>query len=184
MAAMALNKYANDYEMVTTTDENGREKQTAVYRGDYFDISLDKEGVFNFKKKSLLLIVAIIILHIGSGFVNNQGLFQFYIIFPYVFTFFPLMYLISGIIKLPKEKRKYRRDEIGLSFDRVKNSSNALLILLGLGVIGEVFFLLFFSPEDIKLDYLYLSIQVFVSVAVYYLIRLQKDISIEKSTKM
>ena len=176
---MATKRYADDYETVITTDENGNEKKTAVYRGEYFEIALDEGGLARFKRKCLLMLAAIIVLHISGGFVNNRGMNQFYVGLAYVTAFFPLLYLALAILRLPQEKRNYQRDEIGLSFDRMKTSSYVLMILLVMGALGEIAFLLLFSGgEQPLLEFLYLGLAVMTAAAVYILITLQRQIRI------
>lgn len=184
MGIMAFKRYADDYDTVITTDENGNEKKTAVYRGDYFEFELNKEEFARFKRNSYLLLAAIVVLHTGAGFVDNRGMYQFYIALPYVLAFFPLMYLAASILRLPKEKPKYRRDEIGLSFDRMKPTSIVLLILLVSGVLGVIAFLLFFSVGDQRvLEYLYVTLEVLAAASVLIIIRLQGKIRIKTCTE-
>jgi hypothetical protein len=83
-------------------------------------------------------------------------------------------------LRLPKKKRKYRRDEIGLSFGRLKNACNILLIFLGIGILGEITFLLFFSTGDQRLmEYVYLALEAPAAMVVYLLIRLQRQIHVQ-----
>jgi hypothetical protein len=172
-------RYADDYETVITTDDKGNEKKTAVYRGEYFKVALDYEGMLQFKRKCLLLLAVIIALHLTSGFVNNPGMNQFYTGLPYVIAFFPLVYLAMASWRLPQETRNYQRDEIGLSFGRMKTSSYVLMILLGMGVLGEITFLLLFSGgEQPLLEFAYLGLAVMTAAGVYILITLQRQISI------
>jgi hypothetical protein len=120
------------------------------------------------------------LLHVGGGFVGNQGMYQFYVALPYVLAFLPLMYMAMSILRLPKEKRRYRRDEIGLSFDRMKTTSILLMILLVAGVLGEIAFLLFMSDgSQNMLEYFYLALETFAVVAVYFLTSLQRQIQVQ-----
>ena len=180
MEIMSTKKYKDDYEMVVTQDEQGREKMKPVYRGDYFEVSLDEKGLLQFRRSCFLLVAAIVVLHVSSGFINNPGMYQFYISLPYVFVYLPLFYLAWGVMYLPIEKREYRRDEIGLSFNRMNTASKFLLILFGMGVLGEIIFLLFFSVQgNGALEYLYLSLEALATVAAYFLMLLQKPILIK-----
>lgn len=177
---MAKKRYEDDYETVVTTDEKGREKKTAAYRGDYFELSLDEDGIVKFKRNCLLLVAVIALLHIGGGFVGNRGMYQFYVALPYVLSFFPLTYLAEGILRLPKEKHKLRRDEVGLSFDRIRTASTVLLVFLGTGVIGEIAFLLFSAEKNgFTLEYRYLALEALAAAAVYLIIRLRKHIHVQ-----
>jgi hypothetical protein len=176
---MVMKRYADDYETVVTTDENGEERKVAVYHGAYFEFALDEEGLTHFRRNCFLLLAAIIILHVSSGFVGNRGMYQFYVALPYVLAFFPLLYMAASILRLPKEKRKFRRDEIGLSFDRMRTSSILLVIFLGIGLLGEIVFLLFIPAENQRaLEYLYLGLEAFAATAVYFFIRMQRQIRV------
>jgi hypothetical protein len=180
---MSMKKYADDYEIVVTTDEKGREIKKPVYRGDHFEVSLDENGLRQLKNRGLLLVAAIVVLQVGGGFLGNQGMNQLYISLPYAFVFLALFYLAEGVLRVPKEKRPYRRDEIGLSFDRIKTASSILMILLGVGILGEIIFLLFVSVRDQRVpEYLFLSLEVLAAAAAYFLIRLQKPIRVQPST--
>jgi hypothetical protein len=176
---MVMKKYADDYETVVTVEESGREIKTAVFRGDYFEIELDKISILKFRRISTLLLFAIGILHISSGFVGNPGTYQFLVSLPYVFAYLPLFYLAIGVLRLPKEKRKLRRDEIGLSFDRVKSAGKLLLGCISFGVIGEIIFIFFISENNQPLlDTIYLAIQIIAAASVYFLLNFQKKIRI------
>ncbi|MGV8026310.1 MAG: hypothetical protein AB2L18_07130 [Anaerolineaceae bacterium] len=175
-----MKRYADDYETVVTKDEEGHEKKIAVYRGDYFEVALDEEGIVHFRRNCFLLFAGIVFLQICGGFVGNRGMYQFYIAIPYVLAFFPLFYMAAGVLRLPKEKRKYRRDEIGLSFDRMKIASIVLMTFLGIGVLGEITFILFVSVRDKGvLESIYLALEALAATAVYLLISLQKQIRVQ-----
>jgi len=53
------------------------------------------------------------------------------------------------------EERKYRREEIGVTYERFSNHSLILLITLGVCLAGEVIFLLFFSKGSPALSEYY-----------------------------
>jgi len=179
---MMTKRFKDDYEIVVTTDEAGREKEEAVYLGEYFQVALDEEGLRSFKRKSLLLAAAAAVLHIAAGFISNWGMYQVYVVFPYVFVFFPLLYLVDGILYLPREQRAYRRDEVELSFGRMKVTSRIVLALLCVGALGEVIFLLLFMGDGkLVFEALFFVLEVLAAGAVYMLIRLQKDFCIENA---
>ncbi len=184
MVVMAMRKYADDYETIITEDEDGREKKTIVYRGEYFEIALDTEGLFRFKRISLSLLAIVIIFHVSGGFVSNRGMYQLYVALPYALAFFPLLYLAEGILRLPKEKRKYRSDEIGHSFDRMRTSSYFLLAFLGVGLLGEIVFLFFAADKPQRVsDAFYFAMEMVVFAALYILINLQKKIRIQPGSE-
>ena len=179
-----MRKYKDDYELVATEDENGKETLRPVYRGGYFEVSLDEQGLLKLRRTSLILLVPILGLQIAAGFLNNQGMYQFYISLPYVFSLISLFYFGWGILQIPKEKRPYRREEVDLSFNRMKSSSRILLILLAIGIIGELIFLIFFSAGvDMVLEFIFLLLEVLAVIAVFFQIRLLKPIIVQAETE-
>lgn len=180
-----MKRFKDDYEVVAFQDERGREKHKLEYRGKYFEISIDEIELLKFRRYSIFLLLPIIIAHVTAGFLNNQGMDQFYIVLPYAISFFPLFYLAWGVLRLPREKRKYQRSETELSFGHMKTSSRALLILFGIGMIGEIMFLLFFSVQERSvLEYLYLLLEAVAAIAVYALIKIQSPILVQVSEEV
>jgi hypothetical protein len=178
-----MRKYVDDYEIVIEVDEKGREKKKAVYRGNNFEVDVAKISLKKFKWTNIILFVIILVFHIAGGFLNNQGMYRFYIALPYVAAFLPLYFLATGIFRLPKEKRKFRRDEVDLSFKRVKKASTFLLILFGMGILGEVIFLIFFVTNGYQLDYFFLGTQMVGGALAYLLLNIQKQIEVNEIIK-
>jgi len=182
-----MKKYSEDYDIDIVVDDKGRSKDIAVYIGDYYDVSLDEAGVPRFRKINLALLVLIAFWHLGGGFIGNPGMYQFYVALPYVVAFFPIVYLASGIINLPREKRNYKRDEIGLSFDRIKTMSIISMAILGVGVLGEIVFIAFFaSTPDRILEFLYLSLELLAAAGLFLVFRLRQRvvITLEKNRRL
>lgn len=176
-----MRRYTEDYEIEIIEDAKGKEKTIARYRGNYYETVVDERDLIRFKRFGLLLTVVIIALHVGAGFIANRGMIRFYVSLPYVITFLPLYFLAAGMLRLPAEKRKFRRDEVHFSFDRVRTASIFLLILVGVSIIGELVFLIGFATENLPLEYAFLGIEILAMVASYGLFRMQKPIRIEES---
>ena len=178
-----MRKYVDDYEIVIEEDEKGREKKKAVYRGNYYEVEIEKFSMAKFKWVNIVLFLVILALQIAGGFINNQGMYRFFIALPYVGIFLPLYFIATGVFRLPKENRKFRRDEVELSFNRVKKASTYLLILFGMLILGEVIFLIFFANNDYQLEYLYLGVELIGGIAAYLLFNIQKFINISQIEK-
>lgn len=177
-----MKRYADDYETVIKVDDNGNEKKTAEYRGEYIGISLDDEGLQKYKRNCIVLVAAIALLHIAAGFINNRGMFQFYIALPYAVAFFPLLYLAAAVLRIPRWKPQYRRDEIGLSFDRTKKSSIIFLIILVSSVLGEIYYLLVGSSEfQFMQEMLFLILELSALLGIYLINRQRSGIQIHNS---
>ncbi len=173
-----MRKYVKDFKVVITEDEKGHEKKEAVYEGKFFDVTMDEKELINFRRISLVLLVLIITVHIAGGCVANQGMYAFFVAVPYIFAFLPLYFMTTGILRLPKTKRKYRRDEIGLSFNRVKKSSIALFVLLCLGVVGEIVYLIWFAGDNLTLEWIYLAVEATAVVVAYFQVHIQRPIEV------
>ena len=178
---MAAKKYADDYENVIMTDEKGQERKKAVYRGEYYEVDLDARQIKTFRNQSLALAIAILILHVVGGFIGNLGMYEFYVSLPYVFAFLPLYFIFSGALRIPMEQRKYHRDEIGLSYNHMKNAGTALLILLLIAVVGEgVFILLSENTLEGGTEYLFLGLEIAAAGLAFLFFRLQKSVTPQK----
>lgn len=170
-----MKRYADDYETIIETDERGREKKVAVYRGDYYAIDAEEKDIKKFRRNSLILIVGIIMLHIAGGFVDNPGMYAFYVALPYVIIFLPLYFMMAGGLRLPGEKRKFRRDEIGLSFERAWKSNRFALILLGVVLIAEIVFLIWFARGEILREVAFMAAELFALIGSYVLFQQQRS---------
>ncbi len=173
-----MRKYADDYEIEITEDAKGREKKVAVYRGAYYEIAADEKQIKKFRLLSILLTLVIVVLHVAGGFVANQGMYQFYVALPYVIAFLPLYFLAAGVFRLPNQKRLLRRDENGLSFERMKKASISLLVIILVGVVGEIVFLIFFASGDYSREIIYLLLEIFAALGVYVIFWQQKRMGI------
>ncbi len=175
-----MKRYADDYDIEITEDEKGREKKTAVYRANYFKIDISEGELRKFRRNTIVLLIAIALLHLGAGFVANLGMYAFYVALPYAISFLPMYYMGSGILRLPKAKRDYRRDEVGLSFERLKKSAILLIAILGVGVIGELVYIIAFSDGGLVREIVYLGLVLIEVILVYIIIHLRNKINIEE----
>jgi hypothetical protein len=175
-----MKKYSEDYELQEVTDEKGKTKEVAVYCGDYYEVSLDEQGVPRFKKMCFILLAMIAFWHLAGGFIGNLGMYKFYVALPYVAAFFPIVYLAAGIINLPREKRNFRRDEIGLSFDRIKTMAIISMSILGVSVLGEaVYIAIVAAASDRVLEFLYLSLELMAAAGAFLVFRVRQKVAVE-----
>lgn len=178
-----MKKFKDDYEIISSTDEKGREKETLAYRGVYFDVVAGKSTLTHIKRQSLLMLALIVILHVSGGFLKNRSMYQLYVSLPYVFAYMAIWYTIIGTLRFPTQKRKYRRDEIDLSINRAQRASKTLMILLILGELGGLFFLAFNSGANMMAEYLYLTFNALAITTLFFIIRLQGQINVHSSTE-
>ncbi len=175
-----MGRHTDDYKTVVTTDEAGKENKSVVYTGSYFEISLDQQELTRFKRNCLLLLAAIAMLHVGAGIIGNKGMYQFYIAVPYVIAFFPLVYLVDAAIRMPWEKRPYRRIEIENTFNRLKMPGIVMMVSVGIVIVGDIAFLFLASElPRVELEMLFLAVEIPAFILLLILFRSQKRIQIQ-----
>lgn len=178
---MASKKYIKDYDLVENEDEKGRVKKTAVYHGDYFRLGLEESQIKQLKLQLILLFVAALALHVCGGLVNNPGLYKFYMAIPYTVCFLPLFFLGEGTLRIPNQKRSYRKEEIELTYKRVVNMSRLYLILSGIGVAGVLIYLIFASNGSaLEQEAIYLALVLGAALLVLVIFRKASKVVIEK----
>ena len=163
---MGMKKYIKDYKTILSVNEKGEQIRTYEYQGDYFNLPFSADQMQRFKVNFLLVLAGIIIAHIIGGFMNNPGMRHFYVAIPYALSFLPIFNLTRSGIRLPVEERKYRREEIGVTYERFNNHSLILLIFLGVCLVGEVIFLLFFSKGNREASEFYFLAAEFAALAL------------------
>ena len=157
---MGMKKYIDDYETILSLNEKGEQVRTYEYRGDFFTLPFNQSEMRKFKTFFLVLLGGVFLAHAAGGFMNNDGMRQFYVAIPYVLVFLPLFNLLRSGIRLPVEERSYQRDEIGVTYERFTNHSLFLLIALGLCLVGEVLFLLLYAGgQPTKFEYNFLAVE-------------------------
>ncbi|MCB2209302.1 hypothetical protein KQH62_00270 [bacterium] len=173
-----MRKYAKDYEIGIERDKRGREKKVAIYVGKLFDVSLNEVELKRFRRISMLLLGLVFVAQVAGGFVSNLGMYAFFVALPYVGAFLPIYFLAMSVFRLPKKKWKYRREEVELSFKRIKTHSTVLLILASLGTVGEIVFMIWFANAMMGREWLYLGLEVLLVVLSAVWVYLQRDIKI------
>ena len=169
---MGIRKYIKDYKTILSVNEEGEQIRTYEYQGDYFRLPFGVDQMRKFKYIFLLALAGIIITHVIGGFVNNPGMRNFYVVIPYVLAFLPIFNLLRSGVRLPVEERIYRREEIGVTYERFSNHSLVLLIALGVCLAGEVVFLLLFSdgsPAISEYNFLAAEITATALASIIYL---------------
>ena len=158
---MGMKKYLDDYKTVVSFDEKGKQVRTYLYKGELFRMPFTASVMRKFKTIFLLMLAGAFGAHLAGGFLNNDGMRKIYVVLPYVLGFLPLFNLLRSGSRLPVEERSYRRDEIGVSYERFTNHSLFLLVAVGLCLIGEIVYLLFSAKGQIDAaEYLFLALEI------------------------
>ena len=177
---MASKKYIKNYDLVETEDSKGRIKKTAVYHGEYFSLNIEESQIKQFKWQFILLFVVSLALHVSAGLVNNPGLNQLYTALPYTGSFFPLIFLAAGILRIPYKKRPYKVEEVDLSYHRVVNTSRLYLIIMGIGILGILIYMIFVSNfQTLGREVVYISLVLGAAFLVWIILQKATKITIK-----
>lgn len=168
---MGLRKYVKDYDNVVKIDNRGREVFEPVYKGQYYRVNFNDQELKVLKRTLLLISVGVLAVLIAAGFIQTGGTYYIYVGAPYALSFFPVMYLIIAALRLPLEKRQYRRDEAELTFGRVKTSTMILLVLLIATSLGQIVFLLINQTQLVRSDFAFLSLLLMAAVVAIILVK-------------
>ncbi len=180
---MSRKKYINAYQNVIDYDEQGREKHSLVYLGEYFEVDLDQKGLSRYRTTQVLLFVVALLVHLALGYLNHAGGRVLYVAVPYAIAFFPMLYWAFGVFRLPAKKQEFRQEHIGLSFNRVKNMSLTAAIAAGLCVLGMLIYIIFFRTTGIWMDIIFLLGEIIVLCLAIYAHILSKKLKIDKIEK-
>ncbi len=141
---MSRKKYINAYETVYEYDDQGREIRKMVYRGNFFEISLDQKGLTRYRLIQIALFILLALVHTALGFLNNPGTRTLYVSIPYTSTFVPLVFWGFAVFRLPRKKKPFRLEEIGLGFNRLKTMSLLVVIFTAISLTGMLIYFVFF----------------------------------------
>jgi hypothetical protein len=178
---MGIRRYVDEYEAVTQKDEQGRERTKLVYQGAYFAVTFSQGEIASYRSRAMLSLVISIAFHVSAGFINNPGMRRAFISIPYIAAYLPFYYLAAGILSLPKEERLLQRDEVELSFTRIKRASGFLSLAISSVLVGELAFLLFSPPSDIvRGEFVFLGLEFIAGAAALMFTIFQKKITITK----
>lgn len=180
---MSRKKYINAYQNVIDYDEQGREKHSLVYLGEYFDVNLDQKGLQRYRTLQVLLFVGALLAHLVPGFLNHAGGRILYVAVPYAIVFFPMLYWAFGVLRLPLKKQEFRLEHIGLSFNRVKSMSLTVAIGAGLCVLGMLIFLVFSKTNNLWMEFVFLFGEIVALCLAIYAHLLSKKLKIIKIEK-
>ncbi|MBT3670274.1 MAG: hypothetical protein HOF10_13975 [Chloroflexi bacterium] len=153
---------------------NKRIKHTSIYTGDYVDIPIGELEYRKFRRSSILLIAFLSVLHVGAGFINNQGMYESYTAIAYVATLLTILYFIVVFIQLPKKKDGFRLGEVGVLFNRVQISSIYIGIALVATLVAEIYYLVYATTDGQPIsDYIFLALLLIEALLAFILIIVQ-----------
>ena len=169
-------RYTDKYRMNARTAADGSVTEVAEYIGAYL-IAQHTERRYRSVRILAVAVAGIsfasvlLLLCIPKLSVYNGGM---YVFVPSTASLIPLLYLILGTLKLPKDDRKLQEDVFRFAHVRIRRSSAGILVLLLVAMLLAITFFLYsgtlFRSSDI-LFFLLLLIPVLMNLTLFRILR-------------
>lgn len=137
-----MQKYYKDYVLEEKITQDGKVVTEVTYRGDYYEYHLSKEEYKNLRKKILLTTLAIGVLFLFAGTINNKGSFSLYVVLPYLCVLPGLFYLIFGSIRMPKKLEKLNYAIYDQSYLKIKFALVGIIAASITTLVGDTIFII------------------------------------------
>ncbi|MDO4650876.1 MAG: hypothetical protein Q4B26_19745 [Eubacteriales bacterium] len=130
------------------------------------------------KKKSarnnLLFVVGIAVLQIAAGFLNQPSSRTFYVVYPYLVVFLPLIYAFLGVSTYYGATTRMSSRQYREGIQRIRRSLIGIMVLKMIGLILDLIFFIrnigeFASAGQTSMEiaYLMLHLPVIVLIVMY-----------------
>lgn len=138
---MIRNRYKNDYSQYDRLNGKGRIVEDICYVGEYYILPFSQEKKKKTGLYNILFAVAIFIVHLGAGLLNQQSSRTAWIVYPYLFGFVPMGYMLGGALGYWKSPLKMQRVQYETGIERMRRSCIGIFIFTGLGIILDIVFM-------------------------------------------
>ncbi len=162
----------------TRLSGKGRVVDDACYSGDYYVLPFDgneeewkawrrKTGMVN-----LTAAVFLLGIQIAAGMVNQDSSRTFWIVYPYLFLFPPLAYLLAGAAVYFVTPRRMQRVQYETGIARIRRSCRGAMGLETLCAVLDVFYIFrHFGEIRLERELLYLFCHILFLAAAFCYVR-------------
>lgn len=176
-----MKKYYKDYSTDAKESANGKVTDKVKYTGDYYKYQLSNSEYNRMRMAILLVLVAFIIIYVGLGFLNNSGSRCFYVLFPYICMFLPLVYLLRSYYRIPREVQKIEYAIYDKSYLRLKYSVVGMIATSITTVVGDIIFIIRNTNEIIlSKEIIFCIANIMIAVISVLLLRYHNRIVCDK----
>lgn len=159
------NKYKDSYRKTTEIDARGRMVDRYVYAGGYYVLPFDEQKKKNTNLINLGFAAFLAVILLLTGMVNQSSSRTFWVVYPYLFIYLPLIYLIIGVIDYLGCGLHIQIDVYDKSIRRIRHSVWGIIIMSGIAVICDVIYLILFHGHiELARELIYLAGLVFLVV--------------------
>lgn len=170
---MGRRRYLKDYRLENVTDKNGKNRISAVYRGDWHAFTGEAGQVKSCARSFALLALAQLALFLMAVFTNAQCSRTAYVMIPFAFIPLPLFFACAGAVNLLAAKERFTREANDHIESRTRRSPMALMILSGLSALAHIPYAIAIgeAPQDIV--YLAAALGIFAAAFAQHRLRSQ-----------
>lgn len=159
------NKYKDSYHKTTGIDARGRVTERYVYAGGYYVLPFDEKKKKNTNFINLGFTALLAVILVLTGMVNQGSSRTFWIVYPYIFVYLPLFYLVMGVLGYLDCGLRIQIDVYDKSIRRIQHSVWGIIIMAGIAVVCDVIYLILFHGQtDLVRELVYLTGLVFLVV--------------------
>lgn len=139
---MKERKYKEEYGIEMHIDDNGREKRVAVYKGDYYSLSLKPEERRALYRGSLIRLGIYLIFYLLYLLASSPSSYCIYVLPFASAALAPFAYWIMGMIAMMRAPEKMTSVHKEKGIGRVMRSSMGCMLLLLIACAGDLIFML------------------------------------------
>ncbi|KIR03405.1 hypothetical protein P261_02220 [Lachnospiraceae bacterium TWA4] len=119
------------------------------------------------KKKSargnLIYVTGIAILHIAAGFLNQPSSRTFYVVYPYLIVFLPLIYAFLGVVTYYSATTRMSGRQYREGIQRIRRSLLGIMVLKVIGMLLDIVYLIRnFYQGFMEMEIIYLAFHILV----------------------
>lgn len=147
---MLKNKYKDDYERV----DAGQYR----YVGRHFTLLVDEKRKKQYAWVNYVVAAAFFALELLAGMLNPDSSRTAWIVFPYMFLFLPMAYMMLGAYAFWGAPLSMQHSEYQNSLVRLRKSCIAILVLGGVNILLDfLFIVIHFSELHFYKEIIYLA---------------------------
>lgn len=159
------NKYKDSYQKVTGLDARGRVTDQYIYIGGHYVLPFDEK-----KKKRTSLIqfgffAGFAVVLVLTGMVNQPSSRTFWVVYPYLFLYLPVLYLLMGTISYLDCGLRVQMDVYDKSIRRIRHSVWGIIIMAGFASVCDLVYLFLYHGQiELLRELVYLAGLVLMAV--------------------
>lgn len=139
---MIKNKYKDDYSRFAKLNGKGRVVDDICYTGDYYVLPFDEEQKKKTNWVNIGYTVALIILQVVAGMLNQDSSRTFWIVYPYLFIFLPLAYMFIGAVSYYSDPLRMQKAQYETGLARIRRSCIGSMVLVGISAVLDIVYMI------------------------------------------